>query len=88
MAEHLKKAQIQIIDLIGESVEHAVARRQKALESEGFERDLSGDENQDYSQIKGGGFQSIPGGIQGIPKDKIPTVGLIYPSPERGGELQ
>jgi hypothetical protein len=87
MPKHSKKAQIQITDLISESVEHAVARRQKVLESEGFEIDLSGDGNQDYSQIKGGGFQSIPGGIQSIPKDKIPTLGLISPAPG-GGEIQ
>jgi hypothetical protein len=75
MNKHPNKAQIQITDLIDESVENAVARRQQALESEGFEIDLSDDKNQDYSQIKGGGIQSIP-------SDKLPTVGLIYEPPE------
>jgi hypothetical protein len=62
MPKHSKKAQIQITDLISESVEHAVARRQKVLESEGFEIDLSDNENQDCSQIKGG-FQSEKGTV-------------------------
>lgn len=74
MNKHPNKAQIQITDLIDESVDNAVARRQQALESEGFEIDLTNGENQDYSEIKGGGIQSIP-------SDKLPTVGLIYPSP-------
>ncbi|MCU0536128.1 MAG: hypothetical protein MUD14_19745, partial [Hydrococcus sp. Prado102] len=48
------KAKIQITDLINESVSHAVARRQKAIESEGFETDLLLDEEQDCDRIKGG----------------------------------
>jgi hypothetical protein len=72
MNKHPNKAKIQITDLINESVDNAVARRQQALESEGFELDLSGDENQDYSQIKGGTqFFRVP----------KPTIGLIYESP-------
>jgi hypothetical protein len=66
MDKRQKKAQIQITDLIDESVNNAVARRQQALESEGFEIDLAGDENQNYSQIKGG------------VKFPPPTIGLIY----------
>ncbi len=72
MAKHSNKAQIQITDLIDESVDNAVARRQQALESEGFEIDLSGDENQDYSQIKGG-FVSKKG---------ITLVGFLSPVSE------
>jgi hypothetical protein len=60
MSKHPNKAKIQITDLINESVENAVARRQQAFESEGYEIDLSGNDNQDYSQIKGG-FQSKRG---------------------------
>jgi hypothetical protein len=63
------KAQIQITDLIDESVDNAVARRQQAMGSEGFEIDLSDGKNQDCSQIRGG------------VKFPIRTVGLIYPSP-------
>ncbi len=74
MHKRQNKAQIQITDLIDESVDNAVARRQQALESEEFEIDLSGDENQDYSQIKGG--------------VKFPIrVGLIYPSPSPSSEI-
>jgi hypothetical protein len=69
MNKHPNKAKIQITDLIDESVSHAVARRQKALESEEFGIDLSGDENQDYSHIKGGIQSSL------LPR---PTIGLIY----------
>jgi hypothetical protein len=72
MDKRQNKAQIQITDLIDESVNNAVARRQHALESEGFEIDLSDNKNQDCSQIKGG-FQSKKGSI---------LVGiLVYPSP-------
>jgi hypothetical protein len=73
MDKHSTQAKIQITDLINESVSHAIARRQKALESEEFEIDLSGDENQDYSYIKGG-IQSIT-----LP---MPTIGYIYQHPE------
>jgi hypothetical protein len=72
MDKRQNKAQIQITDLIDESVNNAVARRQQALESEGFEIDLAGDENQNYSQIRGG-FQSKKGStLVGV---------LVYPSP-------
>jgi hypothetical protein len=73
MNKHSNKAQIQITDLIDESVNNAVARRQQAMETEGFEIDLSDDENQ------------IKGGVQ-VSKFPGPTIGLIYPGP--GGELQ
>jgi hypothetical protein len=74
MNKRPNKAQIQITDLIDESVDNAVARRQQALESEGFELDLSDDSNQDYSQIKGG--------IQSVRLLETPTIGLIYKTPE------
>jgi hypothetical protein len=70
MDKRQNKAQIQITDLIDESVNNAVARRQHALESEGFEIDLSDNKNQDCSQIKGG--------IQSNKLPPIPTIGLIY----------
>jgi hypothetical protein len=70
MNKHPNKAQIQITDLIDESIENAISRRQHALESEGFEIDLSDNKNQDYSQIKGG--------IQSVKLPPIPTIGLIY----------
>jgi hypothetical protein len=54
MNKHPNKAKIQITDLINESVDNAIARRQQALELEGFETNLSFDKNQDYSNIKGG----------------------------------
>jgi hypothetical protein len=69
MNKHPNKAKIQITDLINESVDNAVARRQQALELEGFEIDLSDGKNQDYSHIKGG-TQSVR-----LPR---PTIGLIY----------
>jgi hypothetical protein len=72
MNKRQSKAQIQITDLIDESVDNAVSRRQQALESEGFEIDLPDNKNQDYSQIKGG-FQSKKGPILVGP--------LPYPSP-------
>jgi hypothetical protein len=67
MDKHPNKAKIQITDLINESVNNAVARRQQALELEGFGIDLSDGENQDYSQIKGGTLIcSIPIKIVGV----------------------
>jgi hypothetical protein len=75
MNKHPNKAKIQITDLIDESVSHAVARRQQAMGSEGFEIDLSGDENQ------------IKGGVQSS-RVPVPTVGLTYPIPQGSGELQ
>ncbi|MEN9517903.1 MAG: hypothetical protein RLZZ381_491 [Cyanobacteriota bacterium] len=68
MNKHSKKAQIQITDLINESVDNAVARRQQAMGREDFEIDLSDDEKQ------------IKGGIQ-VTKCPGPIVGLIYPEP-------
>lgn len=54
MDKHPNQAKIQITDLINESVSHAVARRQQALELEESETNLLFDENQNYSHIKGG----------------------------------
>lgn len=73
MNKHPNKAKIQITDLINESVSHAVARRQQALELEASETNLLFDENKDFSQIKGG-IKSIT-----LP---MPTIGLIYNDPE------
>lgn len=73
MDKHPNQVKIQITDLINESVDNAVARRQQALELEESETNLLFDENKDYSQIQGG-IQSIS-----LP---MPTIGYIYKHPE------
>jgi hypothetical protein len=54
MNKHQNQAKIQITDLINESVDNAVARRRQPLELEEFKTNLSFDENEDYSHIRGG----------------------------------
>jgi hypothetical protein len=54
MNKHQNQVKIKITDLINESVDNAISRRQQALKSEEFEIDLSDDKNQNYSHIKGG----------------------------------
>ncbi len=54
MNNRSKKATIQIADLMDETNALVVSTKKQVLESEEFEIDLSGDENQDCSQIIGG----------------------------------
>jgi hypothetical protein len=70
MDKHSNKAKIQITDLINESVSHAVARRQKAMELEGFETDLLLDTEQDCDRIQGGIIVFTP--------PRIPIFGYTY----------